>query len=235
MKDYNEYMNQIEVSEALHEKIMQPKQNNQRSAMRYAALAAGLVIVAGGVFALHNMRNARRLDEIFYAVPEVEYDAWDHRAGGGGMVAEPPQLERPAPNPPPDRQFNLPPNYSQLEMTLWRGMPLAVITVLNEGVRSDGFVSQRAYAEQILLQGTELVQLPLGEFQLNTGLTQTPPPGRYLAFIWGNEREFSFLASTAAKIDDDGAIVPFAGELGEENVFAPMAGMTIEEILAMLS
>jgi len=231
MKQYKDYMDEITVSDELHENIMQKAQEKPRGfpVRRLAAMAAGLVIVAGGVFAAQQMtRQINRMDMLYAA--DLEEHAEQDRVFT--LYGRPDA----SPTAPPQRNVALPPAYDQFAWVLQRGTPLAVITVFDDDVTTttttgSAFVSQRARTDQILLQGTALVQLPQGEFTLNTGTTQTPAPGTYLAFIWGNEREFSFLTDNAARINDDGTITPLPGE---DNVFAPLAGMTVEEILELL-
>jgi len=130
--------------------------------------------------------------------------------------------------------------YPRFARTLRDEVPLAVIAILDGGTRGRrSHLTQRARAEQVLAQGTGRswqVQLSEGEFSLNTyGHEPLALAGeRYLAFIYGNEREYSFQPENAAKINADGTITPLESEMSDRNVFDELAGMTVEQVRALI-
>jgi len=130
--------------------------------------------------------------------------------------------------------------YPRFARTLRDEVPLAVIAILDGGTKGRrSHLAQRARAEQVLQQGTGRswqVQLNEGEFALNTyGHEAKALPGeRYLAFIYGSEAEYSFQPENAARINEDGTIVPLANEWGGWNAFDELAGMTVEQVRALV-
>jgi len=125
--------------------------------------------------------------------------------------------------------------YARFARALQDEVPLAVITILDGGTKGSSHLTQRAGAEQILVQGTGRswqVQLSEGEFELNTygHEAQALPGERYLVFIYGNEIEYSFEANRAARINADGTITPLTEDW---NVFSELAGMTVEQVQAL--
>ncbi|MCL2107540.1 MAG: hypothetical protein FWH26_10855 [Oscillospiraceae bacterium] len=131
--------------------------------------------------------------------------------------------------------------YQRFARILRDEVPLAVITILDDGrpgsAGGSPYLSQRARTELILRQGSGQkwqVVLPEGEFTINTmqGFeAQAEKGGRYLVFVYGNEYEFSFEANRAARINDDGTITP----LTEWNSFSELAGMTVEQLQALMN
>jgi len=127
--------------------------------------------------------------------------------------------------------------YPRLARVLREGMGLAVIAMLDSGTVGDAggspYVSQQARAERILRQGTGLVRLEEGEFTINTagGEAQARAGERYLAFIYGNEIEYSFESNRAARINADGTITPLTEGW---NAFSQMRGMTVDQVQMLM-
>jgi len=129
--------------------------------------------------------------------------------------------------------------YARFARTLRNEVPLAVVTILDNGTKGRSHLTQRARAEQVLVQGTGQrwqVQLSEGEFRFNTyGQEPLALQGeRYLAFFYGNELEYSFQAENAARISSDGTIIPLESEWSDWNVFDELAGMTVEQLIALM-
>ena len=129
--------------------------------------------------------------------------------------------------------------YPRFARVLLDEVPLAVVAILDGGTKHSSYLTQRARAEQIFIRGTGKrwqVSLSEGEFSLNTyGHEAKALPGeRYLVFIYGNEAEYSFQPENAARINADGTITPLESEWSDRNVFDELAGMTVEQVRALI-